>query len=98
MQPKSGTTYSRPPLRDSFSWRWRRWLDRWPMLVWPILAVIGAALYVKSTQYGVLSGSALTVTQNLSPIEMARVKAVYVKIGDSVTNGQLLAQMDTTLA
>ena len=98
MQPKSGTTYSRPPLRDSFSWRWRRWLDRWPMLVWPILAVIGAALYVKSTQYGVLSGSALTVTQNLSPVEMARVKAVYVKIGDSVTNGQLLAQMDTTIA
>ena len=98
MSPKSGTTYSRPPLRDSFAWRWRRWLEHWPLVVWPILAVLGVFFYVKSTQFGVLSGSALTVTQNLSPVEMARVQAVYVKIGDSVTNGQLLAQMDTSIA
>jgi multidrug resistance efflux pump len=98
MKNKAETTYSRPALRDNLSRGWRRWLDRWPIAVWLVLAVIGVAFYVKSTQYGVLSGSAQTVTQNLSPVEMARVKAVYVKLGDSVTNGQILAQMDTTIA
>jgi multidrug resistance efflux pump len=97
MQTKADTTYSRPPLRDNYSLSWRRWLDRWPIAVWLALAVIAVDFYVKSTQFGVLSGSALTVKQNVSPVEMARVKAIFVKIGDSVTNGQILAQMDTTL-
>ena len=97
MKTKADTTYSRPPLRDDFSRRWRRWLDRWPLAAWVALAVIAVAFYVKSTQFGVLSGSALTVKQNLSPVEMARVKSVFVKIGDAVTNGQILAQMDTTI-
>ena len=97
MKTKADTTYSRPPLRDHPSWRWRRWLDRWPLAVWLALAVIAVAFYVKSTQFGVLSGSALTIKQNVSPIETARVKAVFVKIGDCVTNGQMLAQMDTTM-
>lgn len=97
MRTKADTTYSRPPLRDHPSLRWRRWLDRWPIAAWAVVAVVAVAFYVKSTQYGVLSGSALTVRQDLSPVETARVKAIYVKIGDSVTNGQILAQMDTTL-
>ena len=97
MQKVEDTNYSRPPLRDHPSLRWRRWLDRWPMAVWPASAVIAVVFYVKSTQFGVLSGSAVTIKQNLSPVEIARVKAVFVKIGDSVTNGQLLAQMDTTI-
>jgi len=33
----------------------------------------------------------------MAPIQTSRVKAVYVQIGDRVTNGQLVAQMDTTL-
>jgi len=89
--------YSRPPLRNRPSLRWLRWRDRWPIAAWVILAVIAVAFYVKSTQFGVLSGSAQTVLHNLSPLETARVKAIYVKIGDSVTNGQILAQMDTTI-
>ena len=98
MKTPSDTIYSQPPLRDKPSWRWRRWRDRWPIAVWLALAVTGVFCYVKSTQFGVLSGSALMMTQNLSPLEAARVKAVFVKIGDSVTNGQILAQMDTTVA
>jgi len=97
MQTNADTTYSRPPLRNHPSLRWRHWLDRWPIAVWVALAVIAVALYMRSTQYGVLSGSALTVKQNVSPVETARVKAIFVKIGDSVTNGQILAQMDTTI-
>jgi len=77
--------------------RWRRWLDRWPIAVWAAVAVVAVAFYVKSTQFGVLSGSVVTIKQSLSPIETARVKTIFVKIGDGVTNGQLLAQMDTIL-
>jgi multidrug resistance efflux pump len=97
MKTRTDTTYSRPPLRDHPSWRWRRWLDRWPIAAWLAVTVIAVAFYVKSTQFGVLSGSVVTVKQNLSPVETAQVKAIFVKIGDSVTNGQILAQMDTTL-
>jgi multidrug resistance efflux pump len=97
MKTKADTTYSRPPLRDHPSRRWRRWLDRWPIAAWMAVAVIAVAFYVKSTQFGVLSGSVVTVKQDLSPVETARMKALCVRIGDSVTNGQLLAQMDTTM-
>ncbi|HTV62780.1 MAG TPA: biotin/lipoyl-binding protein [Verrucomicrobiae bacterium] len=97
MQKVEDTTYSRPPLRDQPSLRWRRWLDRWPIAAWAGIAVIAVAFYVKSTQYGALPGSAQTMEQDLSPIATARVQAVFVKIGDNVTNGQILAQMDTTI-
>ena len=97
METKTDTTFKRPRLRYQRSAFWLRWLDRWPIAAWAGVAVIAMFFYVKSTQYGVLSGSALTIKQNLSPVATARVKAVFVKIGDGVTNGQLLAQMDTTL-
>jgi multidrug resistance efflux pump len=97
MHTTEDTTYSRPALHDHPSLRWRRWRDRWPLAAWVAVAVIAATFYVKSTQFGVLSGSAQMVKQNLSALETARVKAVFVKIGDSVTNGQILAQMDTTI-
>src|ERR1017187_6464958 len=97
MKTKADTTYSRPPLRAHASLPWRRWLDRWPIVAWVAVAVIAVAFYVKSTQFGVMSGSAQTIKQNLSPIETARVKAIFIKIGDGVTNGQLLAQMNTTM-
>ena len=97
MKARTDINYSRPPLRDLPSLRWHRWLDRWPFAAWLVVAVIAVAFYVKSTQFGVLSGSAQTVKQMVSPVETARVKAIYVKIGDTVTNGQILAQMDTTV-
>jgi multidrug resistance efflux pump len=97
MQTDSSTDYKRPPLRDLASFRWRRWRDRWPLAAWITIAIIALVFYIKSTQFGVMAGSAQTVLHNLSPLEAARVKAIYVKIGDSVTNGQILAQMDTTL-
>ena len=72
-------------------------MDRWPIAAWVAVAMIAMVCYVKSTQFGVLAGSAQTVQHNLSPLETARVKAIYANIGDSVTNGQILAQMDTTI-
>ena len=91
------TTYSRPRLRDHSSLRWRRWMDRWPVAAWLALAAIAAAFYVRSTQYGLLAGSAQTIQHELSPVATARVQEVFVKVGDTVTNGQIVAQMDTTI-
>jgi multidrug resistance efflux pump len=89
--------YSRPPLRNRFSYRWRRWLDRWPFAAWFLIALVAILFYVKSTQYGIMAGSVQTVLHGLSPLQTARVKTIQVKIGDSVTNGQILAQLDTTI-
>jgi multidrug resistance efflux pump len=97
MQTETPTTYHQPALRNRPSYRWSQWRDRWPIAAWVIVAIIAAAFYVKSTQFGVMSGSAQSVIHSLSPLAAARVKTVYVKIGDTVTNGQILAQMDTTL-
>jgi HlyD family secretion protein len=97
MQTDENTDYSRPPLRNYPGLRWRRLLNHWPFVAWVVVALVAIGFYIKSTEYGVLAGSAQTVAHNLSPLETARVQAVYVKIGDVVTNGQLLAQMDTTI-
>ena len=97
MQPVETTAYTRPPLRNRPGFRWRRWLNHWPFVAWVGVGIIAFAFYIKSTEYGVLAGSAQTIAHNLSPLETARVKSIYVKIGDLVTNGQILAQMDTTI-
>ncbi len=97
MQDADDTHYSKPRLRDYPSLRWRRWLDRWPLAAWLAVAAIAAAFYIRSTQYGLLAGSAQTVQHDLSPVATARVQQIFVKIGDSVTNGEIVAQMDTTI-
>ena len=79
METKTDTTFKRPRLRYQRSAFWLRWLDRWPIAAWAGVAVIAMFFYVKSTQYGVLSGSALTIKQNLSPVATARVKAVSAR-------------------
>jgi hypothetical protein len=73
MNTTEKSNFSRPPLRNNDSWRWRRWLDRWPMAAWLAVALVAVFFYIRSTQYGVLSGSAQTVMHDLSPLETARV-------------------------
>jgi hypothetical protein len=43
MRTKAETTYPRPPLQDHPSLRWRRWLDRWPIAAWVVVALIVVA-------------------------------------------------------
>src|SRR5437016_5568733 len=95
-EPKE-TTFKRPRLRSQFQLRWRRVASRWPVFVWVAVALIAVCFYVKSTQFGTLSGSAQTIRHDLSPLQTARVKEICVKVGDSVTNGQIVAKMDTTI-
>ena len=71
---------------------------KWPFLAWLGIAALCSVLYVRSAQYGVLSGTVQTIKQDVSPLQTSRVKEIYVKIGDRVADRQIVAQMDTTLA
>lgn len=85
--------------RNHHRGRWhQRFLDNWPLMVWISLVVLCTALYVRSTQYGMVVGVAQNIHHDVAPLQLSRVKAIYVQLGDHVTNGQVVAQMDTTVA
>jgi multidrug resistance efflux pump len=54
-------------------------------------------LYVRSTQFGIITGTAQSVHHDAAPLQVARVKEIYVQLGSHVTNRQVVAQMDTML-
>jgi multidrug resistance efflux pump len=83
--------------RPIYRWHIKRLLLDWPLFLWIGLAVICIILYVRTIQYGIITAEAQVIQQDLAPLETARVKAVFVGIGSHVTNGQELAQLDTTL-
>jgi multidrug resistance efflux pump len=97
MHAPQDTKFTRPKLRDHRKFHWRRLQNRWPFFAWLAVALLATYFYLRGTQYGTLPGSAQTMKCDLSPLATDRVKAVFVKIGDSVTNGQIVAQMDTTI-
>jgi len=67
------------------------------MWVWLLLAVLCLALYLRSTQYGIITATVQAIHHDAAPLQLARVKELYVQIGSHVTNGQVVAQLDTTL-
>lgn len=77
--------------------RRRQLTAKWPFLVWLGIVALCSVLYVRSAQYGVLSGTVQAIVQDVAPLQTARLQEVYVKIGERVTNGQVVAQMETTL-
>ena len=97
MQKAAGTSFTRAALRSHPKLRWRRFVNSWPFFAWLGVTALAAWFYVRSTQFGTLPGSVQTIDQDVAPLQAARVKAIYVKIGDHVTNGQIVAQMDTIL-
>jgi multidrug resistance efflux pump len=90
--------FKRSTLRNSHNrkLRWYRISNSWPFFVWLAIIAFCAFLYVKTAQYGVLPGIVQTIYQDVAPLQTARVKAIYVKIGDPVTKGQVVVEMDTT--
>jgi len=97
MRQTETTSFNREKLRSHPKWRWRRIINSWPFFAWLAVVLVAVLFYLKSVQFGSLAGSVQCITHDISPLHTARVKELCVKIGDSVTNGQILAQMDTTL-
>jgi HlyD family secretion protein len=77
--------------------RWRRLLRYWPFLAWVSLSALCLLLYIRSTQFGIITASGQSIHHDVAPLQVARVKEVYVQLGSHVTNGQVVAQMDTLL-
>jgi multidrug resistance efflux pump len=78
-------------------WRLRRLLINWPLFSWLGLTALCLVLYVRSMQYGIITATAQSIQHEIAPLQMARVAAIHVQIGDHVTKGQELVQLDTTL-
>ncbi len=91
--PRSGSGFGPPQISQL-----RRLYQRWPLLAWLFLTCLCLTLYVRSAQYGIITGTAQAIHHDAAPLQASRVKAVYVQIGSHVTKGQVVAQMDTTLA
>src|ERR1035441_2131629 len=79
----------------------RGWLPRllrhWPLFSWLGLTALCVGLFVRTTQYGIVTATAQVIQHDLAPLQMARMKEIYVQIGSHVTNGQPVAQLDTAL-
>ena len=79
----------------------RGWLPRllshWPLFSWLGLTALCVGLFIRTTQYGIVTATAQLIQRDLAPLQMARVKEIYVQIGGHVTNGQPVAQLDTAL-
>jgi len=69
----------------------------WPFWTWLGLSALCLTLYVRSTQYGIITGTVLSIHHDVAPLQVARVKEIPVHEGSSVTRGQAVAQLDTTL-
>lgn len=76
---------------------WGRLWRHWPFISWLLLAAVCLALYARSTQYGIVTGTAQAVHHDVAPLELARVKQLFIQVGSHVTKGQVVAQMDTLL-
>jgi multidrug resistance efflux pump len=74
-----------------------RVLRHWPLLAWLGLTSLCAGLYLRTTQYGIIIGTAQSVHHDAAPLQVARVKEICIEIGSHVTNGQVVAQLDTML-
>lgn len=88
---------SRPEPAQHRLWRLHPVLRNWPFWVWLLLSALCLALYLRSTQYGIITGTVQAIHHDAAPLQLARVKELYVQIGSHVTKGQAVAQLDTTL-
>lgn len=86
----------REPIGRHPHW-WERLPNRWPFLIWLAGCVLAIVLYFHGGKLGGVMGVVTANRQDLAPLEAGVLKAVYVQVGDAVKEGQLLAEMDTSL-
>ncbi len=84
-------------LNKGSSFRARRLMDKWPLLVW--LAILGLVIFLY-TQRGVqvrLNGMIAAHTEEISAPEDGVIMEILVKEGEKVAKGQELVKLDTAL-
>jgi multidrug resistance efflux pump len=73
-------------------------LDNWPFFVWFLLCLLCLGLYLRSVQYGIITGAVEVVRHDISPLQTSRVKEICVQVGSRVERGDVVARMDTVVA
>ena len=84
-------------LNKGSSFRARRLMDKWPLLVW--LAILGLVIFLY-TQRGVqvrLNGMIAAHTEEISAPEDGVIMEILVREGEKVAKGQELVKLDTAL-
>ncbi len=69
----------------------------WPLGVWLLAIVASVFLYGRVSRFGAMQGVAETIEETVAPLESARLLKIHVDVGDHVSKGDAIAQMDTLL-
>ena len=88
---------NQPNNRKGSSFRIRRLLDHWPLMVWA--AILGMVLFMY-TKRGVqvrINGMIAVHTEEISASEDGVIMEILVKEGEKVAKGQELVKLDTSL-
>jgi len=70
---------------------------RWSFLIWLFAVFFALFAYFHGGQFGGITGSVFTQMENVAPSMSGRLDTLFVKVGDSVKKGDLLAQIDPLL-
>jgi len=87
-------TFKRPLLRQRWRYVARQMFNSWPWLVW-LAAAIMVMVMLPGGMYRIrFHGVSERVYEYVSPLVDGRLKSVSVEMGDLVTAGQLIAELD----
>lgn len=76
---------------------WSRLKLKWPALIWLGAVVIAVMMFKNSTSFQTLTGMVQVNSEEVAPVESARIQSIDVLVGQVVTQGQTLVVMDTGL-
>lgn len=76
---------------------WSRIKTKWPFLVWVATVFLSLYFYSVGVDMSAFMGHVEAIDLPIAPVEDSQVKSVFVKLGDTITNGQPIAQMDASL-
>lgn len=75
--------------------RWSRWKAHWPLLVWLGATVAALALFIYGARTGGMVGYVEIVEHPIASLELGRLVAVDVVVGQAVKAGDVVARLET---
>lgn len=92
-----GRNFVKPRLATHPRTIWWGLIRNWPYLLWLAVLVFIMAVYSRNQTFGRLAGTVEIIGEEIVPSETARLVSLAVVVGQFVTNGQMVAQMDAGL-
>jgi multidrug resistance efflux pump len=88
---------SRAAVRSGSSFKYRRILHKWPVLIWLGMLSVVIILYMQRGSYSRINGMIAASTEEVAPPEDGVILTVHVREGDIVKAGQDLVTLDPSL-